>query len=736
MSWAGSPARYAARLTLDWATEYREMLATDLSTVVLADRPLAASNPPVPVETEEQPRSDRLLHLLHGQADILRIISKTGKLQRSLEQIGQLAEELFDSAICVIQIVDPDSCLLHNATARTLAADFAHAIHGARSDDISSPAGLAIQARGDIALADLASDAAAVSIRNAALAAGLRACWVFPTFDQHGAALGAFMLFFPTPRAPDKYDTSIATALTSLVRFAIKHDRRAIALRSANERFASLAASIPGVVYQRTVSPSGDIRYSYISDGAQELFGVSPEEILSDPDALFDRHGPEYRENFRKRLIEASREMRLWDVEATIIARDGRRKFTHALARPHRLPDGTVVWDGVILDATRIKEAELRAASAAEGTRQAIIENLSQGFVLLDAEDRMVVCTGFYRDLYPELHDVIAVGVGYADLARAEIEHGIDPIDAGSDPAACLQLRLANHAGPQLVWERRLPDGRWLLITERRTGNGTIVCLHTDVTQLKQREIELERSNRELQEFASVASHDLQEPLRKIEAFGDRLKQRLASKLGDDERGYLDRIESATRRMRALIEDLLVYARVTTQAKPLVACDLNQVAADVISDLEINLKESGGRVDCAALETIDADPTQMRQLLQNLISNALKFSRPGEVPVVRILSRMIKDKSVSASGKGREFCELDVCDNGIGFDMRYLDRIFTIFQRLHGRTEYEGTGIGLATCRKIAERHGGTITAVSAPGRGATFRVTLPARRVRSEGEA
>ncbi len=682
----------------------------------------------------EPGQADRLLRLLHGQAEILGGISKTGKLQRSLGRIALLAEELFDSARCVIQIVDPDSGLLKTVAAGDLLDSYARSIDGMRGDDVSTPAGLAIAARRNVAIADLESDELAEPVRGPALACGLRACWVHPSFDRHGVALGAFMLLFREPKAPDRHDTSIASALTALVRFAVKHDRRAIALRSANERFASLAASIPGVVYQRTVSPSGDIRYTYISDGAQELFGVSPAEILSDPDALFDRHSPDYREHFRNRLLDASREMRLWDVEATIIARDGRRKFTHALARPHRLPDGTVVWDGVILDATRIKEAEIEAASAAEGTRQAIIESLSQGFVLFDADDRLVVCNGFYRGLYPDLRDVIRVGVGYEDLVRAEIERELDESDRGQDPASRRAARLSGHRRPELVWERRLADGRWLLITERRMANDTVVCLHTDVTQLKQREIELERSNRELQEFASVASHDLQEPLRKIEAFGDRLKQRLASKLGEDERGYMERIESATRRMRALIDDLLVYARVTTQAKPLVSCNLNQIAAEVISDLEIHLKESGGRVMYETLATIDADPTQMRQLLQNLISNGLKFRRPGEAPVVRLVTRILKDKAVPAAGKGRDLCELDVADDGIGFEMRYLDRIFTIFQRLHGRNEYEGTGIGLATCRKIVERHGGAITAITAPGQGAIFRVTLPTRHMRGEG--
>jgi signal transduction histidine kinase len=174
-------------------------------------------------------------------------------------------------------------------------------------------------------------------------------------------------LFFPQPRAPDHDDYRIIDAFCPVARIAIEHDRRAHALRLADERFLSLAANVPGVVYQRLVTPEGDIRYTYISEGARDLFGVSPREILANPQALFDCHGPEYRKSFRERLLAASRELSMWDVEAPIINRNGEHRWTHAIARPQRQPDGSVLWTGVILDNTRLKEASLELAAANRG---------------------------------------------------------------------------------------------------------------------------------------------------------------------------------------------------------------------------------------------------------------------------------------------------------------------------------------------------------------------------------
>jgi light-regulated signal transduction histidine kinase (bacteriophytochrome) len=237
--------------------------------------------------------------------------------------------------------------------------------------------------------------------------------------------------------------------------------------------------------------------------------------------------------------------------------------------------------------------------------------------------------------------------------------------------------------------------------------------------ETRQRE-ELARSNDELQQFAFIASHDLQEPLRKIKTFGDRLKATCGDAFTPQGRDYLERMQNAAQRMQSLIEDLLTLSRVTTRAQPFVSVDLAQVAQEVLSDLEVAIQQSDAHVEVGELATITADPLQMRQLLQNLIGNALKFHRQQEPPFVKIYTEATRALN------GSEFCQIIVEDRGIGFDEKYLGRIFNVFQRLHGRSEYEGTGIGLAICRKIAERHNGSITATSILGHGAKFIVTLP----------
>ena len=246
--------------------------------------------------------------------------------------------------------------------------------------------------------------------------------------------------------------------------------------------------------------------------------------------------------------------------------------------------------------------------------------------------------------------------------------------------------------------------------------------------ELEQANSQLRVSNRELQDFASVASHDLQEPLRKIQAFGDRLVAKVGPALGAEGQDYLYRMRNAAGRMQTLISDLLAFSRVTTQAQPFAPVDLAEIVREVLGDLEATIEQTGGKVDVGPLPQIDADALQMRQLIQNLIGNALKFYKPGVAPVVKLYAE------VSDARDSRGTLRLVVEDNGIGFDEKYLDRIFNVFQRLHGRGTYEGTGIGLAVCRKIAERHGGSVTARSTLGVGATFVVTLPLKQTTTEG--
>jgi PAS domain S-box-containing protein len=236
--------------------------------------------------------------------------------------------------------------------------------------------------------------------------------------------------------------------------------------------------------------------------------------------------------------------------------------------------------------------------------------------------------------------------------------------------------------------------------------------------QLQEYSDSLARSNQELQDFAYVASHDLQEPLRKIQAFGTLLADEYDDSLGEG-KDYLIRMRSAAERMSTLIQDLLSFSRVTTMAKPDVTVPLNVVVRDVLSDLETRIQETNGSVEVGDMPIVNADPTQMRQLFQNLIGNALKFHREDAAPHI-----VVSAKPFDAENK---FYEFSIADNGIGFDEKYLDRIFSVFQRLHNRGTYEGTGIGLAVCKKIVERYGGTIGAASKKDQGSTFTFTLPA---------
>ncbi len=229
----------------------------------------------------------------------------------------------------------------------------------------------------------------------------------------------------------------------------------------------------------------------------------------------------------------------------------------------------------------------------------------------------------------------------------------------------------------------------------------------------------LERSNRELQDFAFIASHDMQEPLRKIQAFGSQIKEKYAADLTDQGRDFFDRMMKAAKRMSDMVKGLLDYSRVGTREIPFAAVDLNRLVEEVESDLEISFEKTGARIEVGHMPTVEADSIQMRQLFQNLISNALKF-HGEEKPFIKIYTKPVEQ--VSGSRTHRIFIE----DNGIGFDEKYLDRIFTMFHRLNGINAFEGTGMGLAICRKIVEHHHGTIAARSKPGHGATFIVNLP----------
>jgi len=363
-----------------------------------------------------------------------------------------------------------------------------------------------------------------------------------------------------------------------------------------------------------------------------------------------------------------------------------------------------------------------KALSAALEKERLLSNNAIDVICTVDADGRFVSINPACKQLWGYSQEEL-IGRQFIELVVPEDVPKTNDVAAkimAGEKVADFENRYRHKNGSHVyvMWTASWSETQQLIFSVARD----ITQRHLVEEKLKKSAVELERSNSELEDFASVASHDLQEPLRKIQSFADELKMSVGNKIDATEQDTLDRMIAAAGRMRTLINDLLAFSRVTTMARPFVPVDLNRIVQEVLWDLEARTRDTMGKIEVGDLPTIDADPMQMRQLLQNLIGNGLKFHASGVTPIIKI----------SGENGGPNY-RLSVTDNGIGFDEKYVDRIFTVFQRLHGRKEYEGTGIGLAICRKIAERHGGEINARSAPGAGSTFTITLPLKQSNEE---
>jgi PAS domain S-box-containing protein len=340
--------------------------------------------------------------------------------------------------------------------------------------------------------------------------------------------------------------------------------------------------------------------------------------------------------------------------------------------------------------------------------------------------------SGFYENEHPIINQL--TGLRRIIHAQAQVFYDVDgnPATLSGTAQDVTEQREIQLALERLVQERT--EELEATNEEMATTNEEIAAANEELASINE-ELEeanqlLTRSNDNLQQFAYVASHDLQEPLRKVQQFGDLLKSRYADQLGDGV-DYLERMQAAASRMSALIRDLLAFSRISNAQNNIILVGLNQVVSGVLNDLDLRLQETGALVHVEPLPAVYGDPSQLGQLFQNLISNALKFQRPGSIPEIWVRNRRVKaadlPPGIRPTRTSAVYHQIDVTDNGIGFDEKYVDRIFQVFQRLHGKNEYIGTGIGLAICEKVATNHGGAITASSVAGQGATFSLFLPA---------
>jgi PAS domain S-box-containing protein len=535
-----------------------------------------------------------------------------------------------------------------------------------------------------------------------------------------------------TSKLPLRDPNGKITGLVGIGRDITGRKQTEEALSRERTLLRSLMENLPGYIYAKDSKG----RFVMANAGVSRQLGFSsPGEVIGKSD--FDLFPKELAERYRAEEIEmlksgqglnnhegptvdASKpEKNRWVSTTKVILRDAQGKV--------------IGFIGCGQDITDRKQAE-EALARERSLLRTLIDSLPDGIYAKDTAGRKTMANP--RDVKNMgcKTETEVIGKNDFDLFPKEIAEKFWADDQKvfqGEPVIDREEYFLGEAG----------EKRWLLSSKLplRDPNGKItglVGIGRDITQRKQAEddlrsseeklrqftVQLERSNRELQDFAYVASHDLQEPLRKIVVFGERLREKNSEAMGPEALDYLDRMQKAAARMQILINDLLTFSRVTTKVQPFTSVNLAEVASGVVEDLEGRIELVKGRVELGALPVIDAEALQMRQLLQNLIGNALKFRRPEEPPVVKIEAQIISAPDTPA----KKLCRLTVSDNCIGFDEKYLDRIFNVFQRLHTRNEYEGTGMGLAIVRKIALYHGGDITAKSKPGQGSTFILTIP----------
>ena len=498
---------------------------------------------------------------------------------------------------------------------------------------------------------------------------------------------------------------------------------------------AIIDTAIDGII---TIDEHGIVES--MNPAAARIFGYAPEEVLGNnvsmlmPEPYRSQHD-QYLKNYlttgEAKIIGIGREVPGLKKDGSI--------FPFILGISEVILPNKRIFTGIVHDITALKRTEA-AWQETEYLINSIINTAVDGIITIN--DRGII--EMYNPAASRLFGYLPVEVIGKNVSMLMPEPDSSLHDSYMDNYKRTGIGKIIGIGREVTALRK--DGTSfpiiLSVSEVKLPDRTIFTgLVHDITDQKMSEerlrryaAELERSNSELQDFAYVSSHDLQEPLRKIQSFGDRVLTKEYDKLSDEGKDYITRMLNAAQRMQNLINDLLSFSRLTTKAKPFSRVDLNNVLKGVLSDLEVTIEKTGATIQAENLPTIEAEPTQMRQLFQNLISNGIKFRKADQTPEIKIYSKITQRQKHLTATPGDEKVEIYFEDNGIGFDEKYLDKIFAIFQRLEGQ-KYEGSGIGLAICRKIAIRHGGDITAKSAPGHGTTFIVTLALRQSEQTAE-
>ncbi|MBB1283191.1 hypothetical protein HRH25_02315 [Flavisolibacter sp. BT320] len=476
-----------------------------------------------------------------------------------------------------------------------------------------------------------------------------------------------------------------------------------------------------------------DFEYAYSNQQGLNYLNLTPAQH----EGLRVSNSPTLTDDLRKRFMEEMTQVYMQGVVSkTNVYNPALNKYARVLRT--RLRDGVL---SVVQERTEenrmIRELEEKSRQLEE--QKSLLDNI------LKNSSNGISVSQVFRDETGKVVDALTImandaAVKYIGLPReiylSKRATEIEPAVMGS-PYYQACIHTLETGEPFVMRYQMQSTGNWLELTVSKLDYDHLIQIFTDVTPIREAELKLEqtveelrRSNGNLEEFTRAASHDLKEPIRKIHFFTERLKTALSDKLPEAEANLLHRIEIASARMNLLVDDLLAYAQLSSGSLLQEEVDLNQKIKTILSDLELMIAEKEAVVEVEPLPIVKGYRRQLQQLFQNLVSNAIKYNQPGVKPVVQIRSKKMTGAEsgleVQPEDSEKEFYQISVTDNGVGFEQQYADRIFQVFTRLHGNSEYQGTGVGLAIAKKVVDNHGGYISAESSPGEGATFRVLLP----------
>ena len=545
-------------------------------------------------------------------------------------------------------------------------------------------------------------------------------------------------------------NSSVATGVFTISYDVTEQVEARKAAQESEARFKNLADESPIFVFLIESDPLAPVAYwnktwlQYTGQTFEEALGRAWNGIIHEEDI------PEVMRHY----VPAFEKREPYFIPAVRVKRqDGEYRFHAFKGNPRHSSTGQFEgYIGVGLDVHEQRMAEQVLRESEEALERKVVERTSElesqknllRNILVNSSNGISV-TEVIRDDEGRVIDAITIlandaAVGFTGLPKevylSKKATELDP-QIFQSPYGQMCLATLKTGEPSFTQYFLEFTGRWLELTISKMDDEHLIHIFTDITPIKEAQLQLERSveglrrsNKNLEEFAYAASHDLKEPVRKIHVFSERLKDSLADKLSEAERQYFNRMDLASKRMTTLIDDLLMYSEVSQTAVLNEEVDLNLIVSYVLSDLDLEIEEKKAVVKVGKLFTVKGHRRQLQQAFQNLIGNALKYIKPDTAPVISITCSKVKGSEANLPLKpevqAKDYYQVTVMDNGIGFDQEDADRIFNVFTRLHGLTEYKGTGVGLSIVRKVIENHNGHIWAESQPGEGATFKILLP----------